>query len=118
MTQTLRGGSTTAVRSRPVVAGQPELPGGMAGRIAVVLDKPLASYLMILGCTLLLLGLGIVMVFSASSVTQYAHTGSSLGIVGRQLMWAGFGLPAMYVASRLPARGSSTGALRRVPASG
>ncbi len=104
MTQTLRGGSTTAARSRPVVVGQPELPGGMAGRIAVVLDKPLASYLMILGCTLLLLGLGIVMVFSASSVTEYANTGSSLGIVGRQLMWAGFGLPAMYVASRLPAR--------------
>ena len=31
---------------------------------------------MILGCTLLLLGLGIVMVFSASSVTEYANTGS------------------------------------------
>ena len=44
MTQTMRGESSTAVRSRPVVVGQPELPGGMAGRIAVVLDKPLASY--------------------------------------------------------------------------
>jgi cell division protein FtsW len=44
------------------------------------------------------------MVFSASSVTQYADTGSAFGIVGRQLMWAGFGVPLMLVAARMPAR--------------
>jgi cell division protein FtsW len=95
---------TQTIRPRPVVTGAAELPGGMSGRIAAILDKPLASYLIIIGCTSLLLGLGIVMVFSASSVTEYASTGSSLGIVGRQLMWAGIGLPAMFLASRLPAR--------------
>jgi cell division protein FtsW len=95
---------TQTLPARPVVVGETNLPGGVSGRIAAILDKPLTSYLIIFGCTTLLLGLGIVMVFSASSVTEYAETGSSFGIVARQLMWAGVGVPAMFLASRMPSR--------------
>ncbi len=44
------------------------------------------------------------MVLSASSVTSYASTGSSLTLFERQLMWAALGIPALFVASRLPIR--------------
>ena len=36
-------------------------------RLLGLLDRPLTSYYLILGCTLLLLGLGLVMVLSTSS---------------------------------------------------
>ncbi len=69
-----------------------------------LLDRPLTSYLLVLGCTFALLGLGLPMVLSASSVTSYADTGSSLTFVERQLLFAAVGVPAMLVAARLPIR--------------
>lgn len=69
-----------------------------------LLDRPLTSYLLVLGSALALLGLGLPMVLSASSVTSYAETGSSFTLFERQLLWAAIGLPAMFVASRLPVR--------------
>lgn len=69
-----------------------------------LLARPLASYYLLVGATLLLLGLGLVMVFSASSITEYAEFGSSSGLLRKQLMWVGIGLPTMWVASRLPVR--------------
>ena len=47
------------------------------------------SYLLVLGSAVALLGLGLPMVLSASSVTSYAATGSSFALFERQLMWAG-----------------------------
>ncbi|HTY72876.1 MAG TPA: putative lipid II flippase FtsW [Actinomycetes bacterium] len=95
---------TQSVRPRPLVVADAEHHGGMSARVAAVLDQPLASYLIVMGCTTLLLGLGVVMVFSASSVIEYADTGSAFGIVARQLMWAAVGVPAMLLASRMPVR--------------
>ena len=71
-----------------------------------LLARPLASYYMLVGTTLLLLGIGLVMVFSASSINEIASSsnGSSLGLLRKQLVWVGLGLPAMWLASRLPAR--------------
>lgn len=69
-----------------------------------VLDRPLGSYYLVLGCTLLLTALGLLMVLSASSVAAYARTGSSLTYFQRQLIWVGVGLPVLWVASRLPAK--------------
>lgn len=69
-----------------------------------LLDGPLTSYLLVLGSALALLGLGLPMVLSASSVTSYAETGSSFTIFERQLIWAAVGIPAMLVASRLSVR--------------
>ncbi len=68
------------------------------------LQRPLASYHLLLAGTLLLVALGLVMVFSASSVKAYAATGSSYAIAGKQGIYIALGLPLMYVASRLPVR--------------
>jgi cell division protein FtsW len=69
-----------------------------------LLDRPLTSYHLILGCTALLLALGLVMVLSASTVEAYRLTGDSMSIFAKQAIWAAVGVPAMWFASRLPSR--------------
>jgi cell division protein FtsW len=66
--------------------------------------KAATPYYVLLGASVLLLMLGVVMVFSASSVTAFAFLGSSLAIVSKQAMWVLIALPLMWLASRLPAR--------------
>ena len=69
------------------------------------LDRPLASYYLLLGASALLLTIGLIMVLSASSVYSFKENGGdSYAIVKRQLMWVALGLPAAFVASRLPQR--------------
>ncbi|MDP9394579.1 MAG: putative lipid II flippase FtsW [Actinomycetota bacterium] len=68
------------------------------------LDRPLTSYYLLLGATTALLVLGLVMVFSASSVKSYAEHNDSFYFFKRQLVWAGLGLPVLWTASRLPPR--------------
>ena len=68
------------------------------------LDKPLASYYLLLGSSALLLTIGVIMVLSASSVRSYVIYDDSYAVVKRQLMWVALGLPAAWVASRLPIR--------------
>ncbi len=70
-----------------------------------LLERPLASYQLVLGATALLLGLGLIMVLSASSV--YARmanggTGNTYSIFIRQAMFAVLGLAGAYVAARMP----------------
>lgn len=67
-----------------------------------VLDRPLASYHLILGVSGLLLGLGMLMVLSASSVSSLRDYGSSYAIFERQAMWVAVGLPLAWVTSLLP----------------
>ena len=69
-----------------------------------LLHRAATPYYLLLGATLLLLVLGLVMVFSASSVAAYRSLGSSYAIVAKQAMWVAIGLPLMIVASRLPVR--------------
>lgn len=66
------------------------------------LDKPLSSYYLLLGASALLLTIGLIMVTSASSVRAYLYMDDSYAIVKRQLMWVAIGLPAAWVASRMP----------------
>src|SRR6476661_959180 len=68
------------------------------------LDKPLASYYLLLGASGLLLTIGLIMVLSASSVRSYLVYDDSYAVVKRQLMWVAIGLPCAWVASRLPIR--------------
>jgi cell division protein FtsW len=68
------------------------------------LQRPLASYYLLLAASGLLLFLGLVMVFSASSVRSYATYGSSSTIALKQAIFVGIGLPMAYVASRMPVR--------------
>ena len=68
------------------------------------LHRPLASFYLVLVSTGLLLALGLVMVLSASSVRSYATYHSSYAIAVKQGVFIAVGLPAMWVASRLPVR--------------
>ena len=72
--------------------------------LLALLDRPLASYYLVIGTTGLLLALGLVMVLSASSITSFASSGSSFTIAERQGIWMAIGLPAMWLGSRLPIR--------------
>ncbi|MEP6697127.1 MAG: FtsW/RodA/SpoVE family cell cycle protein, partial [Pseudonocardiales bacterium] len=68
------------------------------------LDRPLASYYLLLGSAGLLLLLGLVMVLSASSVKSYVSTGTPYDIFRRQLVWVAVGLPALWLGLRLRVR--------------
>ena len=69
-----------------------------------MLQRPLASYYLLLTSTALLLAVGLIMVYSASSVRSYASYGSSYAIVSKQVVYVALGLPCMWAASRLSIR--------------
>ncbi|RYB95569.1 putative lipid II flippase FtsW [Nocardioides oleivorans] len=99
----------SVVATTPEVSAKVRAPlgsGVVAGWRSVreALDKPLASYYLLLGASALLLTIGLIMVLSASSVRSYVSTGDSYAVVKRQLLWVVIGLPCAWVASRLPIR--------------
>lgn len=66
------------------------------------LDHPLADYTLLLIITVALLGIGLVMVFSASAVDSIADGGSMFSQFQKQLLAALLGVPAMLWLSRRP----------------
>ena len=66
--------------------------------------RPLTSYYLVTGSALLLTGIGLVMVLSSSSVTSYRASGSSFAVFQKQLLWVVLGLPAMWLAVRMPVK--------------
>jgi len=97
---------TTSTTDRPIrsprpprSAGRPAAPAGTP-----LLLRPLAAYRLMLVSTLLLLAIGLVMVFSASSVRSYADTGSVFSTGLKQATFVLIGLPLMWFTSRLPVR--------------
>jgi cell division protein FtsW len=72
------------------------------------LDGPMTSCHLVLGSASLLLAIGLVMVFSAASMEAALEGGSPWAPGINQLLLAGLGLVAMFVAVRLP-----TGFVRR-----
>ncbi|NRQ50997.1 putative lipid II flippase FtsW [Aeromicrobium stalagmiti] len=66
------------------------------------LERPLASYQLVLGSTALLLGIGLIMVLSASSIFALVNYGNSFAIVLRQLIFAVLGVIGAVVAARMP----------------
>ena len=82
-------------------AGQPRT--GLRGRLAA-LDRPLTSYYLLLGCTGMLLAIGLVMVLSTSSAAQLYVGQSPYSVFIKQLLGALLGLAAMWVLSKAPAR--------------
>ena len=60
------------------------------------------TVLMLLVPTALLLGVGLIMVFSASSVAAYARYGSSFLFFQRQAVYAGVGVLGLLLLSRMP----------------
>ena len=87
-------------------SAEPERPpsrwAGWGATVKDALDRPLTPYYLLLGSSLLLLAIGLLMVTSSSSVFAYKRFDDSYAIVKRQLMWVAIGLPAAYIASRLP----------------
>ena len=69
------------------------------------LERPLTAYYLLLGASALLLTIGLIMVFSASSVYAFEkYDGDSYAVVVKQLTWVAIGLPCAWVAGRLPQR--------------
>jgi cell division protein FtsW len=95
---------STAAGTTPSRAAVPAAGPHRGLGVRALLDGPATPYYLLLGASTLLLVLGVVMVFSASSVTAFAFLGSSMAIVSKQAMWLVIGLPLMWLASRLPVR--------------
>ena len=68
------------------------------------LARPMTSFHLMISVATLLTILGLIMVLSASGVHSYDEDGSPWSIFIRQLMWAGIGIFACWVALRLPVR--------------
>lgn len=66
-----------------------------------LLSRPLADYYLVMVSTGLLVGLGCLMVLSASSVWSAVHTDDPYYFIVRQLIFLALGLPFAFLASRL-----------------
>jgi cell division protein FtsW len=75
-----------------------------SARLLGLLDRPLTSYYLILGCTLLLLGLGLAMVLSTSTAYALDHHLPTYSAFQKQLLGALGGLVLMWLAARSSAR--------------
>jgi cell division protein FtsW len=83
--------------------GVPSGPVPAAGRVRAgvrLLDRPLTSYYLVLGCTVLLLALGLVMVLSTSSAQSLVQGGSPYSGFQKQLIGVAVGLPLMWIAAK------------------
>ena len=88
-------GEARLAGASPAAAARDRLATWMA-----LLDRPLTSYYLIIGITALLLGLGLVMVLSTSSVQDLTQGLPAYSDFKKQLLGAAFGLPIMYFAAR------------------
>jgi cell division protein FtsW len=70
------------------------------GSWRALLDRPLTSYYLVLGITVLLLGLGLVMVQSTASVADLTAGLSPYSDFKKQLLGAAVGVPLMWMAAR------------------
>ncbi|WP_174529798.1 FtsW/RodA/SpoVE family cell cycle protein [Micromonospora maritima] len=69
-----------------------------------LLARPLASYYLLLSSTGLLLLIGLTMVFSATSVKDFAEGGDASASLTKQAVFAVIGIGAFWACQRLPAR--------------
>ena len=73
-------------------------------RVKALLDRPLASYYLVLGSTLLLLAVGLMMVLSTSSAYDLDIGAPPYSMFEKQLLGALAGLVMMWLASKAPPR--------------
>ncbi|GAA4905947.1 putative lipid II flippase FtsW [Streptomonospora salina] len=73
-----------------------------ARELPAILNRPLTSYYLLAGSTVLLTTLGLTMVLSSSMVDSYTETGSAFSLFQKQVLAAAFGLPLLVLASHLP----------------
>ena len=67
-----------------------------------LLAHPMSDYYIVLGATLLLLGIGLAMVLSASSVESIRIFDSAFTLARRQSIFAAIGIVAMIASARIP----------------
>lgn len=88
------------------VPAAPAAPGsgilGWFDALRGLLDRPLASYYLLLSSVGLLVFIGLVMVFSVTGIGSFAQTGDAFGPVFKQTAFAVVGLVAFWVCQRLP----------------
>src|SRR4051812_36389409 len=97
----------TTTPTRPGTTAPPAAAAPATGPLAVlrgVLARPLASYYLLLATVGLLLLIGLVMVFSATSLNNLANHGTPYSSVRKQVVFAFVGLVAFWVCQRLPIR--------------
>ena len=73
-------------------------------RFTGLLGRPLASYYLVLGCSLLLLGLGLMMVLSTSTAYDLDQGLPAYSMFEKQLLGAAGGLLLMWLAAKAPPR--------------
>ncbi len=106
-------GATPAGRStRTAPAARPKRPVGRVGRAWQAghkltvdwLDRPMTSLHLVLGIFGLLLGFGLLMVLSSSSVVAFRSGGSSFAVFANQATYACLGLICFWVTQFVPVR--------------
>jgi len=75
-----------------------------AFRLKALLDRPLASYYLVLGCSLLLLGVGLMMVLSTSTAYDLDQGLPPYSMFEKQLLGAAAGLAVLWLAAKSPPR--------------
>jgi cell division protein FtsW len=73
-------------------------------RLTALLDRPLASYYLVLGCTLLLLIVGLMMVLSAGTAYDLDQGFPAYSMFIKQVLGAAAGLALMWLAAKSPPR--------------
>lgn len=104
------GASTTAapdplrrlrlMRASDIKGGAKFLVSGVRNLMA----RPLTSFHLIVSIMVILVGIGLMMVLSASAVEGYAKDGSAYGMFTTQVMFVSLGLVLFYLAMRMPVR--------------
>ncbi|BCJ30913.1 cell division protein FtsW [Actinocatenispora sera] len=90
--------------ARPADSAFGRLVGEPFAALHGLLGRPLASYYLLVASAGLLLVIGLVMVFSATSVPSFDSQQSAYAGVQQQGLWAAVGVLAFWVAQRLPTR--------------
>lgn len=103
------GGSAAGTREPPVSPAAEPKPAGrsllvLLSAVRSLLERPLASYYLLLAGVGLLLIFGLIMVFSATAVTSYSEGDSPYAPLVQQLAAAAVGLVAFWICQRLPRR--------------
>lgn len=75
-----------------------------ASLIRGLLQRPLASYYLLVSSAGLLLIIGLAMVFSATSIEQFVANGNAFSSIEKQALSAGVGVLAFWFCQRLPVR--------------
>lgn len=100
---------TTTQPPRATTGSGASAPSGSAGRARILIgrlgqvSRADVTVTMLYAITLLLVGIGLIMVLSASSITSYLADQGFLGGFWRQFTFAVLGIPLMLIAAALPA---------------